>query len=88
MSVKIFSYYFSRLTGLFYGAISISGTATCPWALVDNAKERATTYANSLGCDTSNGTTETVKCLKKKPAEDLMKAVEQFLVLFPFEFFI
>ncbi|XP_065346396.1 venom carboxylesterase-6-like [Cloeon dipterum] len=65
---------------LFYGAISISGTATCPWALVDNAKERATTYANSLGCDTSNGTTETVKCLKKKPAEDLMKAVEQFLV--------
>ncbi|XP_059482440.1 carboxylic ester hydrolase-like [Neocloeon triangulifer] len=65
---------------LFKAGISMSGTATCPWALVDNARERALTYATSLGCDVSEGSEKIVECLKGLPADDLMRAVEQFLV--------
>jgi len=58
----------------------MSGTATCPWALVDNARERGLQLAKSVGCNVEKGTEHIVQCLKKTPAEKLVKAVEQFLV--------
>jgi len=58
----------------------MSGTATCPWALVDNARERGLQLAKSVGCSVEKGTEHIVECLKQRPAEKLVKTVEQFQV--------
>jgi Carboxylesterase family len=58
----------------------MSGTATAPWALADNARERGLKFATSVGCKTDNGTEHIIHCLKQRPAERLLRAVDQFLV--------
>jgi len=58
----------------------MSGSATCPWALVDNPRERAMKLATSVNCTFANGTHNVVNCLKDRPAGDLLQAVGQFFV--------
>jgi len=60
--------------------MSLSGTATVPWALVDNAREKGLKLASSIGCRIDNGTEHTMECLKQRPAERLLRAVGQFIV--------
>jgi len=64
----------------------MSGTATCPWALVDNARERGLQLAASLGCNIENGTETIVECLKQKPSEKILRAVKQFIVSKKYQF--
>ncbi|ODM99012.1 Venom carboxylesterase-6 [Orchesella cincta] len=52
--------------GLFAGAISQSGTALSPWALIDNPELQAQELAEGLDCPT-NDTIRMVKCLKTLP---------------------
>jgi Carboxylesterase family len=66
--------------GLYKNGISMSGTATAPWALVDNAREKGLKFASSIGCSIHNGTEHIMECLKQRPAERLLRAVGQFLV--------
>ncbi|XP_065346653.1 venom carboxylesterase-6-like [Cloeon dipterum] len=66
--------------GLHKNGISMSGTATCSWALVENAREKGMQFASSAGCDVEKDSEQILKCLKQRPAERLIKAVEQFFV--------
>jgi Carboxylesterase family len=58
----------------------MSGTATAPRALVDNARERGLKFASSVGCSVLNGTEHIKQCLKQIPSQRLLGAMGQFFV--------
>jgi len=66
--------------GLHKNAISMSGTATCPWAMVDNGRERGLKLAKFVGCNIEKGSEHIVECLKQTPAEKVVRAVKEFVV--------
>lgn len=75
-SVQLF--YMSELTnGLFQNGISHSGVALNPWVMCENSKEKAYKVASLVDCPT-NSHEEMVKCLKEKPAGDLVKTAVNF----------
>lgn len=75
-SVHLF--YLSTMTkGLFKNGISYSGCALNPWVLSENSKEKAHKIAHNVGCSTENHE-ELLKCLKQKPAGDIVRSVKLF----------
>jgi len=58
----------------------MSGTATAPWALVDNARESGLKFASSVGCSILNGTEHIMQCLKQRTAQRLLRAMGQLFV--------
>jgi carboxylesterase type B len=59
--------------GLFSKAITQSGTALCPWALVDDPEKTLLNFVTNLGCDGDLTTESIVTCLKDKPAAELAR---------------
>ena len=75
-SVQLF--YMSELTnGLFQNGISHSGVALNPWVMCENSREKAYKVASLVDCPSSSHE-EMVKCLKGKPADELVKQAAQF----------
>ncbi|CAO1363125.1 unnamed protein product [Diamesa serratosioi] len=75
-SVQLF--YMSELTnGLFQNGISHSGVALNPWVMCENSREKAYKVASLVDCPTDSHE-EMVKCLKGKPAGELVKQAEHF----------
>ncbi|XP_018562424.1 venom carboxylesterase-6-like [Anoplophora glabripennis] len=71
-------HYFSPLSkGLFNRGMSHSGTALGPWAIKRNALQHAKKLAVLLGCPDSPSE-ELKKCLKQRPAEDVLKQLDYF----------
>ncbi|KAK4881072.1 hypothetical protein RN001_004391 [Aquatica leii] len=64
--------------GLFHRGISQSGCVLNPWVLVERSLEKSQTLAASLNCPTNN-TMDMIKCLKGKPAYDIVKSVKLFM---------
>ncbi|XP_034116550.2 esterase-5B-like isoform X1 [Drosophila albomicans] len=62
-------------------AISISGNALDPWALLQGYKQRAFELAKFMGCKDINSSSEIKKCLKSKDPKDIVSAVRNFLVI-------
>ncbi|XP_035704166.1 venom carboxylesterase-6 isoform X2 [Folsomia candida] len=58
--------------GLFHRAISMSGTAISPWALIENPHLQAMEFANDLDCPTDN-ITMMVACLKSLDANRITR---------------
>ncbi|KAG8239169.1 hypothetical protein J437_LFUL018574 [Ladona fulva] len=74
-------HYLSPLSkGLFKSGISMSGTALCPWALVEKPKEKALKLAAIVGCPTNINSYELLKCLRHRPAADLVSAMSHFQI--------
>jgi bile salt-stimulated lipase len=67
-----------RSKGLFHRGISQSGTALCPWVLMENPLDKTKRIASKLGCP-SGETGEMVDCLRQKPAEEIVSCVKEFL---------
>jgi bile salt-stimulated lipase len=67
-----------RSKGLFHRGISQSGTALCPWVLMENPLDKTKRIASKLGCP-SGETSEMVDCLRQKPAEEIVSCVKEFL---------
>lgn len=69
------------IEGLFHRAISLSGTAMGSWAEVPRrvAKGRALAFAKLIGCNYEL-VPEIVKCLKRTPAHELIRAQDKFAV--------
>ncbi|KAF2904191.1 hypothetical protein ILUMI_01983 [Ignelater luminosus] len=66
-------HYFSLLSrGLFHRGISKGGTALAPWAIHKAPLKEAKRLAASLNCDDSS-TRELIKCLKEKPARQIIQ---------------
>lgn len=65
--------------GLFNKAISLGGSALCPWTQVENARGKTMTLAAYLGCPTHDSAV-TVKCLQKRPAKTIVTATKIFMV--------
>lgn len=75
-SVQLF--YMSELTtGLFQNGISFSGVALNPWVMCENAQAKAYKVASLVNCPTKNHKLM-VECLKKKPADELVKQAAKF----------
>ncbi|XP_023310995.1 venom carboxylesterase-6-like isoform X3 [Anoplophora glabripennis] len=71
-------HYFSPLSkGLFIKGISQSGTALGPWVTKKNALQNAKKLAVLLGCPDSPSE-ELKKCLKQKPAKNLVEQIKYF----------
>lgn len=71
-------HYMSQLSrGLFQNGISHSGSALNPWAMTKKADEKARKVGLILDCPV-NSTQELKKCLKSKPAEDIVRTVGKF----------
>ncbi|XP_063224171.1 esterase FE4-like [Bacillus rossius redtenbacheri] len=66
-----------RSQGLLHGAVSQSGTALLPWALVplDVARERALRLAELVGCRKRDLETSRalLQCLRRKPADEISR---------------
>ncbi|XP_023311000.1 venom carboxylesterase-6-like [Anoplophora glabripennis] len=71
-------HYFSPLSkGLFIRGISQSGTALGPWVTKKNALQSAKKLAALMACPDSPSE-ELKKCLKQRPAQDLIEQVKYF----------
>ncbi|XP_071439355.1 venom carboxylesterase-6-like isoform X2 [Hetaerina americana] len=74
-------HYLSPLSrGLFRRGISLSGTALCPWALVEKPREKALKLAALVGCPTKGDSAAILNCLRQRPATDLVSAMSHFQV--------
>ncbi|XP_055692008.1 venom carboxylesterase-6-like [Lutzomyia longipalpis] len=72
-------HYMSPLSaGLFHRGHSQSGCALNPWVLAENSGKKAKTLAVKLGCPTQD-TRKMIECMKKKPAEDVVRGVKLFM---------
>uniref|UniRef100_A0A1B6DY64 Carboxylic ester hydrolase n=1 Tax=Clastoptera arizonana TaxID=38151 RepID=A0A1B6DY64_9HEMI len=72
-------HYLSPLSqGLFKRGLSLSGTALCPWTLMDKGQEKAFQLGSNLGCSTQNSTS-LLRCLRKRPAVQIVAQVKEFL---------
>lgn len=65
--------------GLFHKASMQSGVSLNPWVISENAKEKAYKMGALLGCSTSNSK-HLLKCLKRRPAKQIVEAVKHFQV--------
>lgn len=65
--------------GLFHRAIAASGSAIGNWPIEKNQLKLAEKQARLLNCPESNST-EILKCLKDKPAEEFKSPVTAFRV--------
>lgn len=70
-----------NFAGLFHGAISQSGCATCFWSITEKAAENAQKYSALLNC--TGNSKEILSCLKQKDAKDLVFMQLAFLVRAP-----
>jgi carboxylesterase type B len=74
---------------LFHRAISQSGTALSPWAHVraTAAREKAFKLGDLLGCKNKQleNTEQLIKCIRKKPAKELVDASTKILVSIQFK---
>ncbi|KAL1129037.1 hypothetical protein AAG570_013569 [Ranatra chinensis] len=72
-------HYLSPLSrGLFKAGLSMSGSALSPWALKENPRENTLKIAAELGCPT-NDTRLVIKCLRKRPAHQIVAMTEMFM---------
>ncbi|XP_065220405.1 esterase E4-like [Planococcus citri] len=81
-AVSVHLHMFSEQSkGLFQSAISQSGTALVPWAILppDVAKNRTNTLINLIKCPNSSNV-ERIRCLKTKPAKILVENQSAFHV--------
>ncbi|KAH8419012.1 hypothetical protein KR222_000770, partial [Zaprionus bogoriensis] len=63
------------------GAIAMSGNALDPWAVQKGGKQRAFQLGGLLGCGEATDSEALKKCLKSKDANDIVRAVQHFLVI-------
>ncbi|XP_073981925.1 venom carboxylesterase-6-like [Rhodnius prolixus] len=64
--------------GLFNKAIAASGSALCPWAQMENAREKTLKLAAYLGCPV-NESHLLLKCLRDRPASRIVWATKLFM---------
>lgn len=57
----------------------MSGTVLPPWTLPRSNTEKSIKLAEYVGC-AMNRTTDVVKCLRKRPAKQLVEAQKNFMV--------
>ncbi|XP_075223901.1 venom carboxylesterase-6-like [Lycorma delicatula] len=73
-------HYFSEMSrNLFKRGISISGTAFCPWAQMDNPKEKTLKLASSLNC-TANNTQILIDCLRDRPGHLILSKIKSLFM--------
>ncbi|XP_052896236.1 venom carboxylesterase-6-like [Anopheles moucheti] len=78
-SASVHLHYLSPLSrGLFSSGIGHSGAALNPWTMAERSTEKAIHIGKALGCPTSK-TRVLLDCLRKLPAEDIVRQVPEFL---------
>ncbi|XP_073838531.1 esterase 6-like [Musca autumnalis] len=60
-------------------AVSMSGVALNPWAIVANPRDNANRLAAAVNCTNNNDSLELKTCLKSRNATDVVNAVETLL---------
>lgn len=68
---------FCGISGEFQRAISFSGTALCPWALIHDVPQKTQKLAGLLGCPTRPSAL-LVECLRQRPAHVIVKQLKHF----------
>ncbi|XP_058457058.1 venom carboxylesterase-6-like [Malaya genurostris] len=75
-SASVQLHYLSPMSrGLFKNGIGHSGSVLNPWVLVENSAEKAKQIASGVGCSVASSK-EMLKCLRGKPARDIVRAVK------------
>ncbi|XP_041770218.1 venom carboxylesterase-6-like [Anopheles merus] len=78
-SASVHLHYLSPLSrGLFTSGIGHSGSALNPWTMAEKSTEKAKQIGSALGCPIRTSQT-LLECLRKVPAEDIVRQVSQFL---------
>ncbi|XP_052896237.1 venom carboxylesterase-6-like [Anopheles moucheti] len=78
-SASVHLHYLSPLSsGLFSSGIGHSGSALNPWVFAERSIEKAIRIGAVLGCPTRT-TQALLSCLRKVPAEDIVRQVSHFL---------
>ncbi|XP_061386879.1 esterase P-like [Musca vetustissima] len=67
------------LANIAKAAISMSGVALNPWAIIANPRENANRLANAVNCPTTKGSQALKTCLKSRNATDVVNAVQTLL---------
>lgn len=68
------------LEGVVKVAVSLSGTALCPWASQSDERQKAFKLGQLLECGVNGTSLELKHCLQSKDPRDIVGAVEHFLV--------
>lgn len=64
---------------LFHRAISMSGTAFCPWVFAEKSAGKTKTLASSVQCPTENSKL-LLECLQTKPAKDVLLQLDKLFM--------
>jgi len=70
-------------TGLFHGAITLSGNALCDQYMQNDPNEAAVELANRLECSSEKGE-DIVNCLSRQTQQDIIKASNSMAMFFSF----
>ncbi|XP_030241143.1 esterase-5B-like [Drosophila navojoa] len=71
---------YGGLEGLVKVAVSLSGTALCPWATQSDERQKALKLGHALECNVNGNSLELKHCLQSKDPRDIVGAVEHFMV--------
>nr|AQS60687.1 carboxylesterase [Sogatella furcifera] len=75
-----FHYFSQESRRYFKQGISLSGTALCPWALMESPKEKTTILSNAVGCPTNTTSQTTIECLRERPGELILYRMHSTLM--------
>nr|QDF58021.1 carboxylesterase [Laodelphax striatellus] len=75
-----FHYFSPESRRYFKQGISLSGTALCPWALMESPREKMTILSNAVGCPTNTTSQVTIECLRERPGELILYRMHSTLM--------
>lgn len=82
--MKSFGYlFFSNLIsykGLFWAAITQSGSALCDWAVEEDPYSYTKLLSSSLGCRVEESSRSIVDCLRRRSATEIVTTQQKLLV--------
>ncbi|XP_017856608.1 PREDICTED: esterase-5B-like isoform X1 [Drosophila arizonae] len=68
------------LEGMVKVAVSLSGSALCPWATQSDERQKAFKLGHVLECNVNGTSLELKRCLQSKDPRDIVGAVKHFMV--------
>lgn len=74
-----FHYLSPHSKGLFQKGMSFSGSTLVPWAITEGAKEKSDKLVSLVGCEAPDHK-DILKCLKSRPARQLVEMTKHFQV--------
>ena len=83
-SIEIYNYKMNVFSGLFHGAMALSGNILCDQYFQANPQEAAKELASKLECTSTDDGKDILDCLERQTQQDLVNAANDMTMFFSF----